>query len=267
MKSFLPRRIMEEDVAGICVRDGLISASRVALSADGSLQLRRVGWTEYDRSIPDDELASVIRHAWRHYRMPTHTVVGCLLSESLQYRHFRYDNLSREELGSALTLEAEELLRLPRASIALDWHLFAGSPGDGVSGRRPQPLEGILVAVPRKELDRHYYLLKHAGLYTVILDIGPLAAANLFRALRPAASAADCVCLLDVGIDCADMVVLGPDGFAYPRSVRSYSAPWEEAGEYLAESAADVLRHIRFRLRKPPVRHVYLTGRAGSATA
>lgn len=263
----MPKHILEEDVAGICVQDGLISASRLAVSSDGRVRLRSVGWTEYDRSASDDDLSSAIRHAWRHYRMPTRTVVGCMNSESIQYRYFRYENLGEEELGPALVLEAEELLKLPRAGIAMDWHLFESSQEDGSSGRRPRLLEGILVAVPRRELDRHYYILKHAGLYTVILDIGPLATANLFRVLRPSTTERDSVCLLDVSTDYAHMVVMGPHGFAYPRSVRSYSAPWEEASEYLAESAADVLRHVRFSLRKAPVRHIYLTGRAGGRTA
>ena len=251
--ALVPRHLAEEDIAGICVRDGLISASRVTVSPAGEVHLRSVGWAEYDRGLSDDGLSSAIRHAWRQFRMPTRSVVGCLHSDSVQYRHFRFDNLGVEDLEPTLTLEAEELLKRSRADIVTDWHLTYPTNGKAPAAERSQRLEGVMVAVPRKEVDRLFYVLKHAGLYTVVLDIGPLAAANLFRDLRPAEREPGYICLLDLNPDSVDMVVLGQDGFAYPRSLRSYSAPWDEALDYLLENVLDVLRHVRFGLRRPPV--------------
>jgi Tfp pilus assembly PilM family ATPase len=255
------RHFLEEDVAGVCVRDGLICTSRVARSSDGGLRLRSAGCVEYAPDLSDEALAAEIRHAWRQNRIPTRTVVSCLHSPSVQYRYFQYDNLHRDELPSALALEAEELLKLPRSKIGMDWQAFEHGDGGRDKGRG---LEGILVAVPKADLDRHFYLLKHAGLYTVVVDLAPLAAANLFRVLHPHGENGTSTCLLDVSTDTADMVVLTGDGFAYPRSLRSYSATWDRAVDYLAENIEDVLRHTRISLRRPPVTKVYLTGRVGS---
>ena len=254
MSPIAPKRLLHEDIAGVCVRDGLISAARVARTSGGGVRLRSVGWAEYTPGLSDDDLSAAIRQAWRKMHMPTRTVAGCLHTESLQLKHFRYENLSRDELRSTLTLEAEELLRRSRKQLAIDWHLFSNGTGHGA-------LEGILAATPEREVERQMLLLKHAGLYTVVLDIGSLAAANLYRALHPPGEGPEALCLLDLSRNSADAVVLFRDGFAYPRVLHSHAATWDAAAEYLADHLADLFRHLRFRLRRPPVEGIRLTGR------
>ena len=125
--------------------------------------------------------------------------------------------------------------------------------------------EGLLVAAPRKDIDRHLALLEMAGLSPVIVDIGCMAVCNLFLALNGPARIPGAVCLLNLSTHTADMAVLMKDGWMYPHMLVSRSTAWEGSADYLCAHISDVLKYYHFKLRREPVQRLVLTVRIPQA--
>lgn len=255
-----PSLIAEEDVVGLDIGDGVISVARVRLGRDGVLRLRNAGWAESPAGATDRELADAIRKVWRSGNVPSHTVCAAFRSPSIALRYFKYPALSHEEFESALRLEAEESLQLPPKEVALDWHLNAGAqpipPGIG-----NYPREGLLAAAPEKEVNRFLAVLRMAGLYPVVVDLGVTAMCNIFQALHPASKSTGSACLVNLTHQYADIAVLFGRGGIYARTVSARTGAWESSLDYLAESVGDVLKFYEFKLRHEAVSRLFIAGR------
>ena len=151
-----------ENLAGIHVADGVVSAARIVRRGRRKILLTHAGWMEYAPDAPDAEIVQAIRRLWKKIRMPTRTVCNGLYTRSLCLKYFKYPDLAPRELTSALQLEAEESLQLPPEQIALDWHL--NRPKNDPYTQRGEQLHGVLVAVAKKEVNRQLNLLKQARL-------------------------------------------------------------------------------------------------------
>ena len=247
-----------EDVVGLDVSNGVISAARLAASPKGSLRLLNAGWATVASGASERELATAIRSVWRSASLPSRTVCASLRSRSAIVRYFSYPAMDRVELVSALGLEAEDSLQLPRNQIALDWHLnHQRNPVAGSASR----LAGLLVAVPRKEVDQQLDLLRQAGLYPVAIDLGATAVGNLFQTLQPDPKSYEDTCVLHLTSQSADMVLLFGGDSLYARTIYARGANWEVSLGSLLEGLQDVLKYYTFKLRGQPVRRLVLSGR------
>ena len=121
-------------------------------------------------------------------------------------------------------------------------------------------IEGVLVAALRSDVDRHLGILRKAGLYPVVMDMGPMAISNLFVTLRGREAASKNVCLLNLGRRFADLAILYNGLSIYPRTVYSRSSDWSDALGYLADNVQDALKFYQFKLRRESVRGVLLCG-------
>ncbi len=250
----------EEDVVGLDMSDGIVTATRVRIGRDGTLSLRNAGWVEVPAGVADREQAAAIRRLWRQSGMTSLTVCASFRGRSGTVRYFKYPALKRDELESALRLEAEETLQLPPAEIALDWHLNpAGPAAASVTGSRPY--EGLLVAAPRKDVDEFLALLRMAGLYPVTLDLGATAVCNLFCALHSEPKATQEVCLVHLTRQCADIAVLFEGRGIYARTVYARGKDWDASLDLLAEGIKEALKYYEFKLRRSPPGRIVLAGR------
>jgi Tfp pilus assembly PilM family ATPase len=250
-----------ENIAGLSIQDGLMTAAWTSRGRSGRMRLRKLGKATYEDGVTDRGLAEAVRKLWHACRMPTFTVCSCLHSRSLVLKHFSFEGLTEAEIQSALRLEAELVLRLPQEDIVTEWQVTrTGSSEHGPC------TEGILVAVPRHEVDRHLRVLEMAGLYPVILDVGCMAAANLCLALRREHEEEQSICLINASASSADIVVLGHDGFIYPRTVFRQTGTWANRVEYLAESLVEAVRYCQYNLRQTPVERLLVTGSAARMT-
>ncbi len=253
-----------EVVIGLDVTDGFITAARVTAGADGGLRLAEAAWGEVSPVASDDEVAGAIRQMWRRHRLSTVTVAASTRNRALALKLFSYPGLRPEELPGALLLEAEETLQLPPGDIVVDWHVNSDS---GRKGDAVPAIEGVSVAVARRQVALQHDMLKAAGLFPVVLDVPCLALANLFRACGKRQSPDEVVCVVSVATQCADIAVVSDGGGVYPRSV--FERPNVPGGalEYFAECIKDVLAYYHFKLRLPAVDRVLVTGRRADAMA
>lgn len=235
-----------EEVVGIDFSDDGLVAARVTAGDSGTLRLLNVGWAQVDPAAPDKEWAAALRRLWRAAGFSSRTVCASLRSRSALLRYFRYPALESVELASALGLEAEDSLQLPREEIALDWHLRPAAPVAGA--RKETRLEGMLVAAPRKQVRQQLGILRMAGLYPVAIDLAPAAVANLYMATTPGSPASAAICLLHMGRHRADIALLFGDKGLYARTLYSRGTSWEASLGPLVEGVQDALKYYVFKL-------------------
>lgn len=248
-----------ENIAGINIADGIVSAARVVRQGRSKIQLTHAGWREYTPDASDDEIVETIRNLWKSTRMPSRTVCVGLHSRSLCLKYFSYPDLTQGELKSTLRLEAEESLQLPPDQIALDWHI--NRPRNDPYSQLAEPLQGILVALPKDQVNRQMMLVKRAGLYPVIVDVGCTSLCNLYLALRGDRVSRDRgVCVVNLSRFSADISILYSDHYIYPRSIISRSAEWSSKVQYLIENISDALLYYQVKVDQTPITQLILTG-------
>ena len=249
----------KENIAGISIADGFVSAARIVRQGRHKIALSHAGWMEYAPDASDDAIVEVIRKLWKKAKIPTRTVCVGLQSRSLCLKYFSYPDLSQGELSSALRLEAEESLQLPPENIVLDWHI--NRPKNDPYTQLGEQLQGILVAVSKEQAIRQMMLVKKAGLYPVILDVGCTSLCNLFLALRgEKVSRENGVCVVNLSRFSADISILYSDHYIYPRTIISRSAEWSSKVQYLIENISDALLYYHVKVDKTPVTQLVLTG-------
>lgn len=248
-----------ENIAGINIADGVVSAAHITRRGRRKIALTHAGWEEYAPDASDEEIIHVIRKLWKKTRMPTRTVCAGLHTRSLCLKYFKYPDLAPRELTSALNLEAEETLQLPPEEIALDWHL--NRPKNDPYTQLGEQLHGILVAVAKKEVNTRLNLLKRAGLFPVLTDVGCTSLCNLYLALRgDKVNNDNAVCVVNLSRFNADISILYNDHYIYPRTIISRSAEWSSKVQYLIENISDALLYYHVKVDKTPVTQLVLTG-------
>ena len=259
MSSEAQEQDFSESVVGIDVGDRVVTAARASVQRDGRILLTHAGAQEYAANATDARIAHAIRTLWRNAGFSCFTVASCLRSPLVCLKHFRLQGLKNAELASALKIEAEEALQMPPDRIAIDWHVSGGqSPARTTAG--VSEMEGLLVAVPATEVQRHLSILRMAGLYPVVLDVGALAVSNLYHALNREAPAKSGVCLVNLGCRMADIAVLYGSNSVYPRTIFSRAEDWDTTPNFLATNIQDVLKYYQFKLRQEPLNKILLCG-------
>lgn len=248
-----------EDVVGLDWSDGVVTASRVSLKADGALTIHNVGWTSMPAGAADQALAAAIREVWRTAGMPSRTVAASIRSRSVIVRYFSFPSLQPEELKAALWLEAEESLQLPQSGIAMDFHINRRSDAP-VEKSGARAYEGLLVAAPRAEVERDLSILRAAGLYPVVLDLGATAIANLFKILYRDPVSGSNIAIVHVSQVSADIVILLEGGGLYARTLYARGANWEASSAALIEGILEAMKFYVFKLRGQPVRKLMMAG-------
>lgn len=251
-------RLTKETVVGLDLGVEQISLAQVDVHGTGPPHLAHVGQAPLTPGLGVEDVASAIRSLWKERHLSCYTVASCFRSPSAIVRHFRFPSLNDEELGAALGLEAEEVLQLDPDEIALDWHerpVKATGPSDS-RGR-----EGVLVAVPRAELDRHRETLEMAGLVPIVVDVGCTAMSNTFMALRGDECREQAVCVANLAGRMADAAILYDGNAMYPRCIMDLG-DGDRRARRLADSLTDVLKYYEFKLRQEPVSDLVLTGHA-----
>jgi Tfp pilus assembly PilM family ATPase len=121
-------------------------------------------------------------------------------------------------------------------------------------------VEGVLVALPQADLAAHLEVLREADLYPIIVDIGCMAAGNLFLAARAGEGNDAPACVVSLTRQSADIALLFEGSGIYPRTVYSRTGQWSDSAAYLGGNVDDVLKYCQFKLRQPAVQEVVVTG-------
>lgn len=243
---------LKETIAGLDIGEDYVSTASISIGKNGLPEVEKLGCIEKKRGLSNSAIACQLRRLWHKYNIKTRTVASCFRSPSLNIKYFKYPRLSDKELKSALCLEAEHTFQKPRQDLYIDWLSFPKQDNSSI--------EGVLAAAPKEDVRSHLSILKMAGLYPVIVDIGCMAAANLYtrsKKYRPR----ETICVVNANSGIVDISILSENSRIYPRSV--YSAPestCEKTG-FIIENIVELLSYYRFKLHFNPAEKLVITGR------
>ena len=247
------------DIVGINFGDTHITATRLRGKGSGPYSLTHAGWGPYDPGATEKEIASAVKSLWRKFHFQTNTVCASLRSAALVVRYFKYPAMREEELQSALELQAEEALQVPRGRLLVDWHVNRGRVLKSGETAEGGTIEGVFTAAPVRDVDRLLNILFMAGLDPIILDVRAMAVANLYAVLGEKTTDA-VTCLVNLSPHSADVIVLSKVGGIYPHTVFCRASAWMEVPSFLCENIRDVMKYSEFKLDWEPVQRVILTG-------
>lgn len=243
------------DVVGVEFGDNCLMAARVTGKGDGHLSLTHAGWRKCSPSAPERDIASALRALWKESGMPTRTVCASLRSASLVMRYFKYPAMPDVELQSALQLQAEEALQMPRDHMVVDWHRVDREATENSVAQ----IEGVWTAAPLVDVERQLDILFMAGLDPVVLDVRAMAVANLHMVLNSGRDREQ-LCVVNMCPHSADVIIVPLSGGVYPHTIFCRASTWGDAPGFLSENIRDVLRYSEFKLDWKRVRRVMLTG-------
>ncbi|MCF7854682.1 MAG: pilus assembly protein PilM [Candidatus Pacebacteria bacterium] len=253
---------MQENVAGIHIANGYITAAEADFVRKGEVRVKRLGWATYEPDMTNDELAGVIRRLWTECGISTSTVITALRSKSQLTKYFSYPFMTDAELKSALYLEAEESLLLSEGELCVDWHIGRREkPAPGVEGGGVS--EGVLVAAPRTDVERDLGLLRQARLFPIVMDTDIMAIANYYLATSNDDGEMDRTCMIYLTPMKAYVCTFFGKHSMYPRTVNLPGGLGEHI-EDLTESLQEDIRYCIHKLHKKPMERIVLMDNAGT---
>ena len=243
-----PRRMV-----GLDVSDTHLAAVQLAFGRDDSIRLEAAGWSTPPPGADLHQMAEAVRQLFRKAGLSRNHVCTAFQTPGLVVKHFRHAHLNTVELAHALSIEAEETLQLTASNFYMDWH----SNTDSSNG---ESVDGVLVAMPKNDVDRHLQMLALSDIFPRVLDAGCLAVCNLYLQLKGIAAPDQATAVVSLSQNRADIAILSGKRHVFPRSVFSPQATWDETPAYLAECVSDTIKYHQFILHGPPVERMVLTG-------
>jgi Tfp pilus assembly PilM family ATPase len=244
-----PRRTV-----GLDVSQTHLAAVQLHAGHEGTFRLEKAGWAAPPPHATPQQLAAAVHQLFQQTDLAREHVCTAIKTPGLAVKHFRQPaSLTPAELSQALSIEAEEMVQLPREELYLDWHPNSHRTPDNQS-------DGVLVVTPRKEVEQHLQMLALAGIYPRIVDIGCLAICNLYQHLRKQTAPDQATAILSLAQDRVDITILHGADNVFPRTVFSPNDTWDESEEYLAECVSDSIKYHQFVLHAPAVTRIVLTG-------
>jgi Tfp pilus assembly PilM family ATPase len=243
--------LLKETIAGLDIGEDYISAASLSIGKNGLPDVEKLGCIEKKPNLSNSAIACRLRGLWHKHKIKTRTVASCFRSPSLNIKYFKYPRLSDKELKSALYLEAEHTFQRPRRDLYIDWLSFP---------KQDNNIEGVLAAAPKEDVKSHISILRMAGLYPVIIDIGCMAVANLYKRLKDQ-RLQEPVCVVNANNGIIDISILSEGSRIYPRSAYSAPSSARDNKGFIIENIGELLRYYQFKLHQKPVEKLMITGR------
>lgn len=243
---------LKETIAGLDIGEDYISAASLSIGKNGLPDVEKLGFIEKKPQLSNSAIACQLRRLWRKHNIKTRTVASCFRSPSLNIKYFKYPRLSDKELKSALILEAEHTFQRPKQNLYIDWLSFPKQDDNSI--------EGVLAAAPKEDVKSHISILRMAGLYPVIIDIGCMAVANLYKKSKDH-KPKETVCVVNANNSIVDISILSEGSRIYPRSVYSALSSARDRMDFLIENIGELLKYYQFKLHFKPAERLIITGR------
>lgn len=199
------------------------SGKEYKLIAFGSSPSTRKGLaSEADTDLT--ALAGAIKKLHQEAKISTNNVTAALPQDQVFTRTVNLPSLSEEELSSAIKWEAEQYVPIPLEEVTLA-HQVVGQ----IKVDKQQKIQVLIVAAPKRLVDKTLKVLKTAGLNTVGLETEIVAMA---RSL--VAPDGEVALVVDLGAKATDMAVVEGGLVVFSRSIAT-------AGEALTRAVATSL--------------------------
>ncbi|MCA9326910.1 type IV pilus assembly protein PilM [Candidatus Saccharibacteria bacterium] len=161
-----------------------------------------------DSKADQQKLAQILANLISEARLSTRNVAVGLPSSRVFTTVTDFDRVPQNEMGKAISFQAESLIPTPPAESKLDWAIIGDSPKDKTK------VEILLSSIPNNFVEQRLDMIESIGLNVIAFEPDSLA---LPRALVPAGTAAPQL-IVDMGQLSTDLVITMGDA---PRLTRS----------------------------------------------
>jgi len=165
-----------------------------------------------------NQLAQVIKNLHREAKITTKNVVTALPEDKVFTKLVIFPKLSDKELNSAIKWEAEQYVPIPLEEVTLDFQVMREFDQENI-----KKMEVLLIAAPKKLIEKYTKVIKVAGLSLVSLET------EMMALVRSLAAKTETSMLVDLGAKATDIVVVEGKSVFFTRSIPT-------AGESLTRS-------------------------------
>jgi len=202
------------------VKKGKDQAQLVALGSTLSPPRGLLSEAESDLNA----LAEAIKKLHQETEVKTKNVATALPEDQVFTRVITLPKLSPQELNSAIKWEAEQYVPLPLEEVSFDYQVVGQTKED-----KTEKIDVLLVAAPKRLIEKTIKVLKVAGLVPVALETEILALARSLVAPDSKTSL-----IVDLGARATDMAIVDLGQVVFTRSIPT-------AGEALTRAIASNL--------------------------
>ncbi len=195
------------------------------LESQGSLTRSNTAFQTSSLKLFDQEIAEYLKEALRRMKPKANAVVASLPGFASFITVLNFPEMSKGEIGEAMSYQAKQYIPLPISEVAIDW-LKVGEYEDA-SGARMQQL--LLISVPQETIRKYQKIFSAAGLTLMSLEIEALGLARSLVGADPTPT-----CIVDIGSRSTAIAVVD-------KGQLKYTAQTDYAGASLTQALASSL--------------------------
>jgi Tfp pilus assembly PilM family ATPase len=135
-------------------------------------------------------------------------VVTCLSGKQVYVAQMPFKKLAEDEMKGALRIEIKKNLPFEVAGASIDYQLIPDTKKDDIH-------QFIVTAVPSIMLTRHVNMMERLGIKPYIVDVLPLAIANVFHLSQTSCALGLAYVIVHVGPMVTNLVICGDESVPY----------------------------------------------------
>jgi type IV pilus assembly protein PilM len=207
-------KLEPKEILGLDIGSSAIKIVQMRKNAEGNYvtaaQITEVSQLEQENE-GTKEIATVraIRDCLEAGKIKTKMAVCSVSGQQVAVRHFKFPQLSQDEVDGAILLEADQVCPFNVDISSVDYQLI---PTDDDS------VKGVLVAATNKLIDKKRGMVENASLDAVLMDVDGLALLNCLNQYQKDDTAHVSV-VLNVGNNCTNLAIMDDNGIPFIRDI------------------------------------------------
>ncbi|MHC4132266.1 MAG: type IV pilus assembly protein PilM [Planctomycetota bacterium] len=207
-------KLKPKEILGVDIGSSVIKIVQMHKDTDGdyvtAAHITEVPATgQDDVSTKDISTVRAIRECLQAEKIKTKMAVCSVSGKQVAVRHFKFPQLSNEEIEGAVMLEADQVCPFNVDVGNVDYQLI---PSDDDS------VKGVLVAATNKLIQGKKSMLENAFLDAVLMDVDGLALLNCFYQYQKD-DTTQVSAVLNVGSSCTNLAIVDGNGIPFIRDI------------------------------------------------
>ncbi|MHC4186706.1 MAG: type IV pilus assembly protein PilM [Planctomycetota bacterium] len=207
-------KLEPKEILGVDIGSSVIKIVQIRKDPDGdyvtAAHTAEVPAVEQkDESTKDISTVRAIRDCLTAEKIRTKMAVCSVSGQQVAVRHFKFPQLSQEEIEGAVLLEADQVCPFNVDVSCVDYQLIP-TEDDSV--------KGVLVAATNKLIQEQKSMVENASLDPVLMDVDGLALLNCFYEYQKD-DTAQVSAVLNVGSSCTNLAIVDGNGIPFIRDI------------------------------------------------
>ena len=197
MFDFAHNKVLGLDIGSSSVKMVELSKDRAGYTVSSAAILDIPGAAE--RSGQEEKTLGVIRESLESSGFQADSVVCSVCGPEVAVRNFKFPPLQRNEVESAVMLEASQICPFDVTRSTVDYQLLPDKEGN---------VSGILVAVKNSRIDEKRQIAEGLSFHNILVDVDGLALINCFNELEKSEIDRS-IAILNVGSSFVNLAFIG----------------------------------------------------------